>query len=270
MLSARMGSTMATLNHLNEGAFLAVKIHKAIQPQAQAFACLLSSCFSHFTAIPFTEVYTDNIHFVGRGFCKKRFLKYKLMSKLQSCMSLREDAFQSACESLANEYNDSDRRQLERFKKHLAWCGDKVYAERFKHDILMCQVYLEGTLDGRIKPRLPWISKKSARLLNRKVFYHVPSEVRNRNVQILRSILESPAGVLLKPLFSPTCDPEIPLPCVTVNDQMQCLVASSGRLSAQMGLGTQERRENEKNISFIISLTESIDRRLRALEDSFL
>ncbi len=267
MLSSRMGSTMATLQHLNDGAFLAVKIHKAIQPQAQAFACLLSSCFQRFTAIPFTEVYTDNIQFVGHGFSSQRLQKYALLDKLRDCMCLREDVFQVMCEKLACEYDDYDRHQLECFRKHLAWCCDKVYAERFKHDILMCQVYIEGTLDGRIKARLPWISKQSAKLLNSKVFHRVSAEVRNQNMQIIRSILKSPAGALLKPLFSPTCNPEIPLPCVTIQDQMQCLVTSSGRLSSQMGSNVSGFLDNEKNLIFIISLAESLDRRLHALED---
>jgi hypothetical protein len=43
-------------------------------------------------------------------------------------MSLREDTFQTAYETLAGEYDEDDRHQLEKFRKHLAWCGDKVYA----------------------------------------------------------------------------------------------------------------------------------------------
>ena len=270
MLSARMGSTMATLSRLNENAFLAVKIHKAILPQSQAFACLLSSSFEDFTAIPFTEVYTDNIYFVGRNFKKNRFQKYKLISKLHSCTCLKEDAFQDACEKLANEYNGADRRQLHRFKTHLALCGDKVYAERFKHDILMCQVYIEGTLDGRIRKRMPWISQKAANLLNRKVFKRISPSVRDQNIQTLMCILKSPVGAQLRPLFSPTCDPEIPLSGVTVQDQMRCLVTHTKGLSSQMGSTTLAliNSEGEKTLTLIIEVAESLDRRLRALEDS--
>ena len=275
MLSARMGSTMATLQHLNEGAFLAVKIHKAINRQAQAFACLLSSAFDTFTAIPFTEVYTDNIYFVGRGFRKGRFDKYALMSKLYSCASLREEAFNYACEKLESEYCNSDRQHLKRFKEHLSWCGDKVYAERFKHDILMCQVYIEGTLDGRIRKRLPWISGRAAKLLNKKVFKRIPSSVRNQNTQTLMCILKSPVGALLKPLFKPTFDPEIQIHATPISDQVICLSKQSAADSARLCSQVCPYRVSQCSeippyqcLDIILSLTESFEQRLKTLEDS--
>jgi len=259
---------MATLQHLKDGAFLAVKIHKAIQPQAQAFACLLSSCFKRFTAIPFTDVFTDNIQFVGRGFSSQRMRKYATIEKLRRCMCLREDVFQAVCEELAGEYGDSDHHQYECFRRHLAWCGDKVYAERFKHDILMCQVYIEGTMQGRIKKRLPWISAKSASLLNHKVFGRIPSDVRDQNMQTLISILRSPVGGMLRPLFDPTCDPEIPMPGVTIHDQMRCLVTRGATLSAAATAHDMTAHDmTAHDMDFFISLAESLERRLRALEE---
>ena len=277
MLSARVGSTMATLSHLSDGAFLLVKIHKALQPQAQAFASLLSSCFESFTAVPFTEVYTDHIQFVGRKFRKQRLRKYGLMSKLNHCMCLREDAFEAACEALAGEYDENDRAQLKEFRKHLAWCGDKVYAERFKHDILMCQVYLEGTLDGRIKKRIPWISQKAANLLNRKVFKRIPHEVRKQNIQTVMCILRGPFGPQLRPLFSPNCNPEIPLPCSTVGDQLRCIASHPVTLTLEKAfaqgretdaLSAGDVWKDSEDLNFFISLLESIDCRLKVFEGS--
>ena len=118
----------------------------------------------------------------------------------EGCASLDSAALMRAYE-LVRDSRLIPREEYDDFADQVERASQKMFMDWFDHAVAIGKASIQGTLEGRVDPDAGYIDPGIARMMNEAIFAHVPAESRRRNQETLHSLMLSPFGTQLSPLF---------------------------------------------------------------------
>ena len=199
-LTTALGQLMAIFSTLEEGGWATFKIHSGQTEESRCIAILIRPFFEECEIYPVTKAYTCHMLVAGKGFKRSKVDSMALVSLLETCSSINTSSLHHACYLIKKECVISEA-EFEIFEKKVELTSQKMFMDWFDHNVAMSKASIQATLEGEVDPHAGYLLPEVGRLLNRLVYQHIAREDIIQNRRTLHTIMETPFGSQLQPLF---------------------------------------------------------------------
>ncbi len=199
-LTAALGQIMATFSVLEEGGWATFKIHGGQTEESRCLAKIIRPFFEECEIYPVSKAYTCHMLVAGKGFKKHTVEGKALVSLLETCSSLNTSSLNHVCSLIKNEYIITEK-EFENFEQRVELTSQKMFMDWFDHNVAISKASIQAPLEGEVEPYAGYLIPEVGRLLNKLVFRHVSQDDLTRNRKTLQTIMETPFGAQLQPLF---------------------------------------------------------------------
>lgn len=199
-LTTALGQMMAIFSILEEGGWATFKIHSGQTEESRCIAKMIRPFFEYCEIYPVTKAFTCHMLVAGMGFKKSRVDRMALVSLFESCSSLNTYSLNCVCSLIKKECVISES-EFELFEKKVELTSQKMFMDWFDHNVAMSKASIQATLEGEVDPYAGYLLPEIGKLLNRLVYRHVSRADITQNRLTLHTIMETPFGAQMQPLF---------------------------------------------------------------------
>lgn len=199
-LTAALGQIMAIFSFLEEGGWATFKIHSGQTEESRCLAKIIRPFFEDCEIYPVSKAFTCHMLVAGKGFKRSVVDRLALVSLLETCSSLNAISLEHVC-SLIKKQGVISEAEYEKFGRKVDLTSQKMFMDWFDHNVAISKASVQATLEGEVDPYAGYLLPEVGKLLNRLVFRHVSQQDMVRNRQTLQTIMDTPFGAQLKPLF---------------------------------------------------------------------
>ena len=191
---------MAIFSVLDEGGWATFKVHGGQTEESRCIATLIRPFFDKCEIYPVSKAYTCHMLVAALGFKKSVVERLSFVSLLESCASINTNSLTHMCSFIKNS-NVIPVPEFDKFEKKVEMTSQKMFMDWFDHNVAISKASIQATLEGEVDPNAGYLLPEVGRLLNKLVFRHVSQEDLAVNRKLLHTIMETPFGHQLQPLF---------------------------------------------------------------------
>ena len=203
-LTMALGQMAGIVHILENDGWATFKIHTGQTEQSRYLATMIRPFFDQMECYPITKQYTSHILVVALGFRRALAESVNLADLIMSCGSLDANEMRMVCdhiEAVAYQHKAIRKEEYAAYKMKVYKTSCKMYMDWFDHNVAISKAYIQATLEGHVSAAPGYLTPEIAELLNRKVFSRMQEATRRKNLQVLRTIMATPFGEQLRPLF---------------------------------------------------------------------
>lgn len=199
-LTTALGQMMAIFSILEEGGWATFKIHSGQTEESRCIAKIIRPFFEDCEIYPVSKAFTCHMLVAGKGFKRSVVDGMALVSLLETCSSINTISLTHTC-SLIKKACIISESQFELFERKVELTSQKMFMDWFDHNVAMSKASIQATLEGEVDPYAGYLLPEVGKLLNKLVYRHVSHEDITFNRRTLHTIMETPFGAQLQPLF---------------------------------------------------------------------
>ena len=207
-LCQRLGEMVNVLEFLEPYGSCVVKFQIGQTEQTKMLALILACCFEECMFVPVKGCFTSRIAMGAKGLRKGVVNGYNIPQRLKRCFDMKISSFKSLL-NFCRENRLVSIKRMNFLENQIQRASDELWVDDFRCSLILCRTYIQAALEGKVRPEPEYLSPELAKMLNDRVFSKVSVADRNRNIQTIRDLMNSPIASQLLPLFRVVFHPDL-------------------------------------------------------------